>query len=121
MMQNVMEVVIVTENDVSALKGRAGEQVVLVFRSIAKWMAKMRKRPKLQRFQCLDCDTAFHDHKVPEAFAVTLPFAPEEDKQAVTVGICRRCVEKEDEALIRTFVERLRAYPDLTIIQGGRA
>jgi hypothetical protein len=62
MMQNVMEVVIVTENDVSALKGRAGEQVVLVFRSIAKWMAKMRKRPKLQRFQCLDCDTAFHDH-----------------------------------------------------------
>ena len=40
----------------------------------------------------------------------------------MTIGICRRCADKEAEALMQTFVERLRAYyPDLTIIQGGRA
>ena len=45
---------------------------------------------------------------------MTLPFAIEEGKQDMTVGICRRCAEKEDEALTQTFVERLRAYyPDL--------
>ena len=49
MMRNVMEVVIVTENDMSALKGRDGEQAVLVFRSIAKWMAEMRSA-KAARF-----------------------------------------------------------------------
>ena len=85
-----MEVVIVTANDMSALMGRDGEQAALVFRSIAKWLAEMHRRPKPQRFLCLDCDTAFHARRMPEAFAVTLPFALEEGSQAVTVGICRR-------------------------------
>jgi hypothetical protein len=122
MMRNVMEVVIVTENDMSALRGRGSEQVILAARSIANWMAEMRKRPKPRRFLCLDCDTTFHEHRPPEAFAVTLPFVPEEGKQAMTTGICRRCADKDARALTQTFVERLRVYyPDLTIIQGGQA
>ena len=122
MMQNVMEVVIVTANDMSALRGRDGEQAALVFRSIGNWLAKMHKRSKPQRFMCLDCDTEFHARRMPEAFAVTLPFALDEDSQAVTVGVCRRCAEKETAALMQTFVERLRPHhPDLTIVQGGRA
>ena len=40
----------------------------------------------------------------------------------MTVGICRRCAEKEAAALVHTFTEHLRAhYPDLTTIQSGRA
>ena len=121
-MRNVMEAVIVTANDMSALRGRDGDQAALVIRSIAKWLAEMHKRPKPQRLLCLDCDTTFHDRRLPEAFAVTLPFTLEEDSQAVTVGICRRCAEKEAAVLMQTFVERLRPhYPDLTIIQGGHA
>ena len=76
-MQNVMEVVIVTANDMSALSGRDGEQVALVFRSIGNWLAKMHKRSKPQRFMCLDCDTEFHVRRMPEAFAI--PF--NEDSQ----------------------------------------
>jgi hypothetical protein len=124
MMRNIMEIVIVTADDImSMLRGRDEEQVAMVIRSIAKWLAEMHKRPKPQRFLCLDCDTTFHDRRMPEAFAVTLPFAIEEGSQAVTTGICRRCVDKEAEALTQTFAERLRAYyyPDLTIIQRGHA
>ena len=122
MMQNVMEVVIVTADDMSALMGRDVEQAALVFRSIAKWLAEMHRRPKPLRFMCLDCDTTFHARRMPEAFAVTLPFTPAEDSQAVAVGICRHCVEKEAATLMQTFVERLRPhYPDLTTIQSGCA
>ena len=122
MMQKVMEVVIVTANDMSALRGRDGEQAALIFRSIGNRLAKMHKRSKPQRFMCLDCNTEFHARRMPEAFAAALPFALDEDSQAVTVGICRRCAEKETAALMQTFVERLRPhYPDLTIVQGGCA
>jgi hypothetical protein len=59
---------------------------------------------------------------MPDAFAVSIPFTLKADSQAVTVGICRRCAEKEAAALMQTFVERLRPhYPDLTTIQGGHA
>ena len=79
MTQNVMEVVIVTADDMSALMGRDAEQAALVFRSIAKWLAEMHRRPKPLRFMCLDCDTTFHARRMPEAFAVTLPFMPGAD------------------------------------------
>ena len=76
--------------------------------------------PKSRRFLCLDCSVTFHDRRLPEAFAVTLPFT--HDGQAVTTGICQRCAEKERSALLQKFAERLRVYyPDLTIIESGRA
>ena len=122
-MKNVMEAIIVNRNDiVTPLRGREKEQVTIVLRSVANWLADMRRRPKPQRFLCLDCDTTFHARRMPEAFAVTLPLMPEEGHQAAATGICRRCAEKDSGALIQKFVERLRAYyPDLTIIQGGQA
>jgi hypothetical protein len=83
----------------------------------------MSKRPKPQRFLCLDCDTSFHARRMPEAFAVTLPFMRDgEQVQAIMTGICRRCAEKENGALLQKFVERLRAYyPDLTVLKSGQA
>jgi len=47
--------------------------------------------------------------QVLEAFAVTLPFAQEG-------GSAGTCAEKDSGALLQKFVEKLRAYPDLTII-----
>jgi hypothetical protein len=102
---------------------REDEQTIVVCRSVAKWLVEMTKRPKPQRFLCLDCDISFHARRMPEAFAVTLPFMRDgKQVQAITTGICRRCAEKEDGALLQKFVERLRAYyPDLTIIKSGQA
>ena len=82
-MQNVMEAVIVNRNEMLSLMMRENEKTHVVGRNIANWLANMGRRSKPQRFLCLDCDVTFHDRRVPEAFAVTLPFA-QEGGQAVT-------------------------------------
>ena len=124
-MKNVMEAVIMSHGDMLSrvMTRREDEQTIVVCRSVAKWLVEMTKRPEPQRFLCLDCDTSFHARRMPEAFAVTLPFLRDgEQVQAITTGICRHCAEKGNGALLQKFVERLRAYyPDLTIIESGQA
>ena len=79
----------------------------------------MLQRPKPERFLCLDCETSFHDRRRPGAFAVAVPLVGD-SQQAWTIGICKRCADKGDAALLQKFMERLRAYyPDLTDIGGG--
>ena len=52
----------------------------------------------------------------PEAFAVAVPLLPEGSKQTWATGICRRCAEKRDGALLQKLVQRMREhYPDLTL------
>ena len=92
-------------------------------RVIAKWLVEMSKRLIPRRFLCLDCDVTFHARRLPEAFAVTTRFVPDGERvQTVVTGICRRCVEKGNDALLQKYVERLRPYyPDLTIVEHGQA
>jgi hypothetical protein len=92
-MQNVMEAVIVSHSDMVSrvMTMREDEQTIVVCRSIAKWLVAMSERPKPKRLLCLDCDTSFHARRMPEAFAVTLPFMQAgEQVQALTTGICRK-------------------------------
>src|SRR5262245_59364645 len=95
------------------------DQVRIVIQGVVNWRNEMLQRPKPERFLCLDCETSFHDRRLPGAFAVAVPLLGD-GQQAWTIGICKRCVDKGDAALLQKFVERLRAYyPDLTDIGGG--
>ena len=121
-MQNVMEAVIVNADDILSSLMMGDERTVVVARSIAKWLVEMAGRPKQKRFLCLDCDAEFHARRLPDAFAMNLPFVQDSGSVLVT-GICQRCAEeKEGGALLQKYMERARAYyPDLTIIERGQA
>jgi hypothetical protein len=61
---------------------------------------------------------------MPEAFVVTLPFMQDgRQVQAIMTGICRRCAEKENGALLQKIRGKtaglLHGY--LTIIKSGQA
>jgi hypothetical protein len=85
-MKNVMEAVIVNRNDMLPLTMCENEKAHVVGRSIADWLANMRRRSKPQRFLCLDCDVTSDDRRLPEAFAVTLPFTQEGGQDVTTAG-----------------------------------
>jgi hypothetical protein len=121
-MKNVMEAVIVNGDDMMASLMAGDERAIAAARSIAKWLAEMARRAKQKRFLCLDCDVAFHARRLPEAFAMNLPFA-EDCGSILVTGICQRCVEeKEGSVLLQKYVERARVYyPDLTILERGQA
>jgi hypothetical protein len=125
-MKNVTEAVVMSYSDMLSrvTTRREDEQTIAICRSVAKWLVEMTKRSEPQRFLCLDCDTSFHARRMPEAFAVTLPFLRDGERSAAAAlaGICRHCAEKGNGALLQKFVERLRVYyPDLTIIESGQA
>ena len=121
-MQNVMEAVIVDHSLGLPPSLRGDDHVLIVMRSIGHWLAEMAKRPKPQRFLCLDCDTTFHARRMPEAFGMAIPPMADEGRQAWTTGICRRCAEKDHVVLLQKLMEHMRAYyPDLTCIQSGQA
>src|SRR5262245_30763295 len=112
-MQNTMEAVIVHPNCLLPSRMMAdNDQVRIVIQSMVNWRNEMLQRPKPER-------TSFHDRRRPGAFAVAVPLLGG-GQQAWTIGICKRCVDKGDAALLQKVVERLRAYyPDLTDIGGG--
>jgi hypothetical protein len=121
-MQNVMHAVIVDERLMLPRTMRSNEQMQVVLQSIGHWLREMAERAKPERFLCLDCDTTFHARRMPDAFAMAIPVIPEKGKQAWITGVCWRCADKGDAALLENLVARMRAYyPDLTIIQSGQA
>lgn len=121
-MPNVMHMVIVDERLMLPGPMRSDEQMQVVRQGIGHWLREMARRAKPERLLCLDCDTTFHARRMPEAFAMAVPVIPEKGKQAWTTGVCRRCADKGDVALLEKLVERMRAYyPDLTVIQSGQA
>jgi hypothetical protein len=86
-MQNVMEAVIVDHPLGLPPSLRDDDHVLIVMRSIGHWLAEMAKRPKPQRFLCLDCDTTFHARRMPEAFGMAVPLMADKGRQAWTTGI----------------------------------
>jgi hypothetical protein len=121
-MQNVVHVVIVDERLMLPSTMRSDEQMQVVLQSIGYWLREMAGRAKPERFLCLDCDTTFHAHRMPEAFAMVVPVIPEKGDRTWTTGVCWRCADKGDVALLDKLVEQMRAdYPDLTVIQSGQA
>jgi hypothetical protein len=123
-MQNVMEAVIVTADNIMAPMLQGDARAIAAAQLIGKWLAEAAKRPKPRRFLCLDCDTEFHARRMPEAFAINFPYARDpEGFQSMVTGICRRCAEEKGEStLLAKYLERARAYyPDLTMLQCGQA
>lgn len=93
---------------------------VIAIRSIAKWLFVMGRRGKQNRFLCMDCDTTFHERRMPEAFMVVTPFAAH--SHSIVTGICSRCANRDDAELLRAAFNAMRKlYPNATTIEAGRA
>jgi hypothetical protein len=118
--KGVMDINIVRrERILEMILGCSPDSVVTV-RSIAHWLATSAARAKRERFLCMDCDTTFHDRRMPEAFMVVTPFAAEIGPSIVT-GICRRCADRDDAELLQAAFNAMRKlYPQATKVEAGR-
>jgi hypothetical protein len=88
--------------------------------SIETWMRDAQHRDKANRFLCLDCETTFHQRRIPDAFLVVTPFATLSG-HAIGTGICRRCANRDDDQLMAKAIDGVhKIYPDATIVEPGQ-
>jgi hypothetical protein len=81
----------VLDDLVTALFGENDQNAARIFKMVVDWANEALARKPGQEMLCLDCDTCFNAHTVPEAFLVVLPVF--ESNFGTVSGICSHCME----------------------------
>jgi hypothetical protein len=125
--RRVVEIGIIRRDQALALIQAAAAGVVsdafdlLIVDSLRGWMELVQHHTKAHCSPCAVCRTGFYGHRKPDAFLILKPFAA--TRHIMVVGICRRCADRDDAALLNVVLKALRALdPDLTTYgEAGRA